>query len=587
MIILSLFPVNTSGEGVKNDNLESSVVCGYITDSETGEPIANANISIYTVHMTSTIVDYHVEITNYTTKWYYTSTNTTGYYEINITPGSFHFRTNVPGYLNFADNFVVHENKTMWLNISIDRIFSDGNFTNKTKYNVFVSTYHPSTNVSCNFNYTIFNSTVTFPSPVSTIWLSPSIEGGILMGMNETTLCGSFNISLLLLNETELNTSSNINCFPLSNIFVGDNTNTSINIVFNSTTTNYTVYTIITDGVLVYNITPVYHYQILIDIINLTEMIAAINWTCPLPVNLTFNNTFVILENVSQVISVNVSEIVFSVELHYIINGIERNIAMEYVNGTTYKGAIGPSEPGNGFYWVIARDKNGNVTNIIPPMPLNVKDTTKPEILEYTHLTSINEDTTATVYVNVTDNYENVEDLTVMLYIDSQEVPMDYVSGNMFSAVIGPFEQGETEYYIGVIDSSGNYNCTEKICLVVKDVTLPSVAIVELDQTVNTSTFTMHWSTDAIDLKYYEVRINNGDWVNIGTNTSYIFVLSKGTNTLYVRGTDTADNTGTADSITVTYTKKEAPKGFIPGFEAIILIVMIGVCIMLLRRRNH
>ncbi|PIV70204.1 MAG: hypothetical protein COS08_01490, partial [Euryarchaeota archaeon CG01_land_8_20_14_3_00_38_12] len=161
------------------------------------------------------------------------------------------------------------------------------------------------------------------------------------------------------------------------------------------------------------------------------------NWTYICPANFTVNNTFVILENVSQVISVNVSEIVFSVELHYIINGIERNITMEYVNGTTYKGAIGPSEPGNGFYWVIARDKNGNVTNIIPPMPLNIKDTTKPEIIDYTHLTSINEDTTAAVYVNVTDNYENVENLTVILYIDSQEISMDYVSGNLFSAVVG------------------------------------------------------------------------------------------------------------------------------------------------------
>ena len=602
MIILSLLPVNASGEGIKNDNLESSVVCGYITESETGEPITNANISIYTIgnisisiggSISRDIPDYHVNISDSTSKWNYTFTNTTGYYEINIRPCSFHFHTNVIGYLNFADNFVVHENETMWLNISIDRIFSDGNFTNKTKYNVFVSTYHPSTNISCSFNYTIFNSTVTFPSTASTIWLSPSIEGGMIMAINGSTSSSSFDISLLLLNETELNNVSKTNCFPLSNIFVGNNTNTSISIVFNSTTTNYTVYTMIVNGVVIYNITPVYSPLSLTDIIitlinQLQHLPTEMNWTYICPANFTVNNTFVILENVSQVISVNVSEIVFSVELHYIINGIERNITMEYVNGTTYKGAIGPSEPGNGFYWVIARDKNGNVTNIIPPMPLNIKDTTKPEIIDYTHLTSINEDTTAAVYVNVTDNYENVENLTVILYIDSQEISMDYVSGNLFSAVVGPFEQGEIEYYIGVVDSSGNHNYTEKFCLVVKDVTFPSVAIVELDQTANTNTFTMHWSTDANDLNYYEVRINDGDWINVGTSTSYTFSLSKGTNTLDVRATDTADNTGIADSITVTYTKKEGTsKGFIPGFETIILIAMLGVCAILLKRRKR
>jgi len=134
MIILSLLPVNASGEGIKNDNLESSVVCGYITESETGEPITNANISIYTIgnisisiggSISRDIPDYHVNISDSTSKWNYTFTNTTGYYEINIRPGSFHFHTNVIGYLNFADNFVVHENKTMWLNLSLDNIFSD------------------------------------------------------------------------------------------------------------------------------------------------------------------------------------------------------------------------------------------------------------------------------------------------------------------------------------------------------------------------------------------------------------------------------------------------------------------------------
>jgi hypothetical protein len=566
VIILSLFPVNSSGKGIKGDDTESSVVCGYITDSETGEPIANASISIYkTVNISISIggttykdvPDTHVNTSSDTSKWNYTSTNNAGYYEINVRSGLFHFRTNVPEYLNFADNFVVHDNETMWLNISIDNIISDGNFTNKTKYSICVTTYHPSTNVSCSFNYTVFNSTVTFPSTVSTMWLLPSIEGGMIMAINESTLHSSFDISLLLINETELNAAFPINCIPLSNIFVGNNTNISISITFNSTTTNYTVYTMIINGVVIYNITPVYPSFSLTDIIialnmMLSQLPTDINWTYICPANFTVNNTFVILENISQIIFVNISELVSSVEFYYIINGIERNVTMTCVNGTTYKGVIGPFEPGDGFYWIIARDENGNVTNIIPPAPLNVKDVTKPEILEYTCLISVNEGVTATVYVNVTDNYENVENLTVTLYIDSQALPMDYVSGNMFSAVIGPFEPGETEYYLGVIDSSGNHNYTDKLCFVVKDVTPPNIEIIEADQTTNVNTFTMHWSTDANDLKYYEVRINDEDWANVGTNTSYTFVLSKGTNTLYVRATDMAGNAGTIDSITVT-----------------------------------
>jgi len=115
------------------------------------------------------------------------------------------------------------------------------------------------------------------------------------------------------------------------------------------------------------------------------------------------------------------------------------------------------------------------------------------------------------------------------------------------------------------------------------DGTPPTVIIVESSQTTSKSSFTISWSASE-DVQYYEVSTDGINWENVSKNTQHTFTLSKGANTLYVRGTDFAGNTGT-NMITVTY-KKEEPKGFIPSFELIYLISTICLALALKRRKR-
>ena len=116
----------------------------------------------------------------------------------------------------------------------------------------------------------------------------------------------------------------------------------------------------------------------------------------------------------------------------------------------------------------------------------------------------------------------------------------------------------------------------------------PVVIINEESQTVNTSSFLMSWSTNATDIQYYEIKISGNQWINVGTNTSYTFVLSEGENTLYVRGIDNGDNIGAEDSIIVTYEKQGKALTF-PLENLLLVIIVLFVIflfiVLLVRRR--
>ncbi|MDI6916481.1 MAG: right-handed parallel beta-helix repeat-containing protein [Thermoplasmatales archaeon] len=115
----------------------------------------------------------------------------------------------------------------------------------------------------------------------------------------------------------------------------------------------------------------------------------------------------------------------------------------------------------------------------------------------------------------------------------------------------------------------------------------PIVIINEENQTVNTSSFLMSWSTNATDIQYYEVKISGNQWINVGSNTSYTFVLSEGKNTLYVRGIDNGDNIGLEDSIMVTYEKKgkvETPSTLEMLLVLVIILLVIFIFIILLKK---
>jgi hypothetical protein len=91
---------------------ESSKVCGYIRDETTNETIPNANITLK-----------WRKYNPYEKYFNYTSSNSLGFYSINVTKGLIDLLIEVEGYLieNWPDNgyYNISENETKWVNISL------------------------------------------------------------------------------------------------------------------------------------------------------------------------------------------------------------------------------------------------------------------------------------------------------------------------------------------------------------------------------------------------------------------------------------------------------------------------------------
>jgi len=136
---------------------------------------------------------------------------------------------------------------------------------------------------------------------------------------------------------------------------------------------------------------------------------------------------------------------------------------------------------------------------------------------------------------------------------------------------------GDYIIYVRATDKAGNKNVSSVNITI--DTTAPTITITELSQTTTTTSFTMRWSTNATDIQYFEISTDGINWVNVGTNTSYTFTnLAEGFNTLYVRGTDKANNTGISSSITIVV---EIPisEGIAPHKEEINWLLYGGIII--------
>jgi len=55
---------------------------------------------------------------------------------------------------------------------------------------------------------------------------------------------------------------------------------------------------------------------------------------------------------------------------------------------------------------------------------------------------------------------------------------------------------------------------------------------------------TVTWNCTEENLDHFEVRVDGGDWVNVGTNTSYTVTLGEGVHTVYIRAVDAVGHTG-------------------------------------------
>jgi hypothetical protein len=89
--------------------VESAIICGYITDHETGEPLNNVRIDFEWIDF-ETNLSYGKE----------TQTNDSGFYTINIAPGETYMNLRAMGY-DYYDPYRHDgiENQTKWLNCSL------------------------------------------------------------------------------------------------------------------------------------------------------------------------------------------------------------------------------------------------------------------------------------------------------------------------------------------------------------------------------------------------------------------------------------------------------------------------------------
>ncbi|GEM_PF-928997 len=134
--------------------------------------------------------------------------------------------------------------------------------------------------------------------------------------------------------------------------------------------------------------------------------------------------------------------------------------------------------------------------------------------------------------------------------------------------------QGTYDVYLEVSDEEGNTD-TDKISVIVNppveafDITSPEEDYVIIEQDTVTVEWEGHEYLGDID---YEIRINYGDWDDIGTDTDYTFIgLEDGTHVVQVRATDGAGNRYTETRVFEVSTIEEKLEIFSPedGVESL------------------
>jgi hypothetical protein len=148
---------------------------------------------------------------------------------------------------------------------------------------------------------------------------------------------------------------------------------------------------------------------------------------------------------------------------------------------------------------------------------------------------------------------------------------------------------GSNKVTIRATDSLGNKGYKEVTLSLDQSVPTLTVTGLKDNSTVKKSKLKISGtSTDSSGISKVEVRVNGGAW-QTATGTSawtYNATLKSGKNIIDIKTTDKAGNVVTKTE-TVTY-KKAVAKGFIPGFEAIIVVAatIIVVAVVANKRKN-
>ncbi|MHA1827993.1 MAG: Ig-like domain-containing protein [Candidatus Heimdallarchaeaceae archaeon] len=124
-------------------------------------------------------------------------------------------------------------------------------------------------------------------------------------------------------------------------------------------------------------------------------------------------------------------------------------------------------------------------------------------------------------------------------------------------SVFGTWKTGCYAY-----SGSGTYTITVTLTLSGPDTTPPTVSITDPADgaTVYSADVAVSWTgSDNVGIDHYNVRIDSGAWINVGTSTSYTFTgLADGGHTSDVQAYDAAGNVG-SDSVTFTVDTSSNP----------------------------
>ncbi len=151
-------------------------------------------------------------------------------------------------------------------------------------------------------------------------------------------------------------------------------------------------------------------------------------------------------------------------------------------------------------------------------------------------------------------NYSYFNESTVTVYWSGSDDNLDRyfvrLDGGVWvdvglntSYTFSGLKEGEHNVSVKALDKAGNTNVS--IVFFTVDLTPPTLQITspENHSYVNSSSVTMSWSgSDSSGIDHYEVRADDGSWIDVGTVTGYTFSLSDGNHSLYVRAFDLAGN---------------------------------------------
>ncbi len=204
-----------------------------------------------------------------------------------------------------------------------------------------------------------------------------------------------------------------------------------------------------------------------------------------------------------------------------------------------------------------------NVDTVAP-----VVDITSPSEATVTNQTSMDIAWTGT---------DNVEIQYYMIKVDDGE----WINVGVNTSYTVELNDGTHRVYVMAVDLAGNRHVsTEEI---VVDTQRPQISVESNMVNTTNNYVVVSWSgSDNLKVDHYEVRIDNGTWVNIGLNTSYNFTgLSVGKHTVYIKVVDSAGNTAmTTVSINVQEKSLGLGLGGTAGIIAAIILVIIIIAVI-------